>query len=72
MKIVATFASFIVYTRTLLKTQKSTKVSTFFFISDEHGVKQSTKSRLQNNIYKKSIYYVEFMYNDFKDIRYCR
>ena len=30
MKIVATFASFIVYTRTLLKTQKSIKVSTFF------------------------------------------
>ena len=28
---------------------------------------------LQNNIYKKSIYYLKFIYNDFfKDIQYCR
>ena len=39
------------------------------FISDEHIVKQSRISKLQNNIYKKSIYYIPWFV---KNIQYCR
>ena len=76
MKKVASFASFFVCTRTLLKTQKSTKVFTFsslfrrtFIVSNK--VK---KSMLQCNIQK----YVDnllckiYMQLFFKDTRYCR
>jgi len=32
------------------------------FISDEHSQKKVIKSMLQNNIYKYSIYYVQFFH----------
>ena len=58
----ATSASFFVYTRTLQKTKKSIKVCPhFLLISDGYSVEQIKKSMFQNNIYKKSIYYVKFM-----------
>ena len=45
-------------------------VHQFFFISDEHIVKQSKTSMLQNNIYKLSFYYIILWF--LKDIQYCR
>ena len=51
MKKVATFTSFFVNTRTLLEKQKWKGCPPFLLISNEHSVKQSKESMLQNNIY---------------------
>ena len=62
MNEVATFASFILYTLTPLKTQKSIKVSTFSF-NFQPTLCQTLESIFQNNIYKLSLY--SAIYNDF-------
>ena len=59
-KKVATFASFFCV---------HSRCPPFLFISDEHIVKQSKTSLLQNNFHKKSIFYILCF---FKDIQYCQ